>query len=143
MFGRWCMSASIYGFGEWLSTWWKKSEVSTKRVATIMITGATVDSICLRAFHVAIDARIPSPFIRMLCEQATCAPLYDAGYLTLVKGSEWTWDEWWSVYRKDCAFWPMASYIGYRFVATERRYLYVSCATLAWSTWRASIVNNS
>ena len=139
---RWLSSASIYGISETMSVYLTETEPVYINIAKTIIGGATADSMFMRYFHINIDNKIQSPLKRMLIEQVTCAPLYDAGYLTLNNGLSWNFNDWWNIYQKDCMFWPGASYIGYRFVPTYKRYLYVSSASLFWSTWRASITKN-
>ena len=102
--------------------------------------GACADVFCLRQFHFFVETNLSSPVKRMLAEQLVYSPLSNAGYLYLAKGSEWSLDEWAKVYMRDWSFWPLASYVGYRFVPVHSRYLYISFATLAWNSWRSMLV---
>ena len=107
------------------------------------MTGATGDAVFLRAFHRTVERRLPSPFLRMVAEQALYSPPSNAAYLTVARGGlDWTAQDWWRVYRNDCAFWPFASFVGYRFVPFSIRYLYVSFASLVWGAWRSALVPN-
>lgn len=106
--------------------------------------GATGDAILLRGFHGIVEQRVPSPFLRMLTEQLVYSPLSNGAYLTVARGGmDWTFKDWWRVYRNDCAFWPVASYVGYRFVPFQVRYMYVSGCSLLWGTWRSALVSNA
>ena len=141
---RWGLSFSIYGTAEILGAYVDPSDrvVNTRRAVTTAGLGAFADAFILRAFHMSIDRRIPSPLLRTLCDQATMAPMYNMGYLTIARGTQWNVKDFWHLYRRDCLFWPFASYIGYRFIPCNHRYLYVSGATLLWSTYRASLVRD-
>ena len=141
---RWGLSFSIYGTAEILGAYVDPSDrvANTQRAITTAGLGAFADAFILRTFHMAIDRRIPSPVIRTICEQATVAPMYNMGYLTIVRRTEWNVQDFWQLYRRDCLFWPFASYLGYRFISANHRYLYVSSASLFWSTYRASLVTD-
>ena len=108
-------------------------------IQTITI-GAFADVFLLRRFHFMVERKLPFPFMRTLAEQLLYSPLSNAGYLTIARGISWTFDDWTRVYLRDWSFWPVASYIGYRFVPVGSRYLYVSFATLVWNSWRATLV---
>jgi hypothetical protein len=140
---RWCISASIYACSEVLSSYLSNRDISKDRAFRTVLCGATADSVLLRAYHIGIDSRIKSPVVRMGIEQICIAPFYDAGYLTVVNGNSWSLNDWWEIYKHDCCFWPIVSYAGYRFVPTKTRYIYVSCMSLVWSTWRASHVESN
>ena len=140
---RWCISASIYTCSEILSSYISERPFSKDRAIRTVACGATADSLLIRAYHIGIDQRIKSPLIRMSLEQIFIAPFYDAGYLTIVQGLSWSFDDFWKIYKHDCCFWPMVSYAGYRFVPTKTRYIYVSLMSLVWSTWRASNVESN
>lgn len=142
MWRRWCTCASVYLVGENIGAWLRDEPVDPTRVTRTTLVGATTDAFVLRSFHRVVDRRLPSPFLRMLAEQSMYAPLSNMGYLTLVHGRQWEWDEWRRVYARDCLFWPVASYIGYRYVPFPQRYLYVSFATLVWTTGRSAWVHN-
>ena len=139
---RWCTCASVYLVGETAGAWLRDEALDPPRVARTTFVGATADALLLRSFHRAVDRRLPSPFRRMLAEQCLYSPLSNMGYLTLVHGMKWEWEEWRRVYARDCLFWPVASYIGYRYVPFPTRYLYVSMATLVWTTGRSAIVKS-
>lgn len=141
---RWGLSFSIYGTAEILGAYVDPPDrvVNTQRAVTTAGLGAFADAFILRAFHMSIDRRIPSPVMRTLCDQLMMSPMYNIGYLTIARGTKWNVQDFWELYRRDCLFWPFASYLGYRFISANHRYLYVSGATLFWSTYRASLVRD-
>ena len=93
---RWCISASIYTCSEILSSYISERPISQDRTFRTVACGATADAVFLRAYHIGIDQRIKSPLVRMGLEQICIAPFYDAGYLTVVKGSSWSFDDFWT-----------------------------------------------
>ena len=135
---RWLISASVYTVGECLACSLVPRPVDITRVFTVAVSGATADSIFLRTFHRTVDARLPSPIVRTLSEQCMYAPLSNAAYLTITH-PHWDVHDWWTLYSTDCMYWPVMSYIGYRYIEFNRRYLYVSMATVVWTTWRGSM----
>ena len=140
MFSRWAASASVYTLGECISCCLVDRPLDPVRVAKVAGFGGLGDSLAMRTFHRTVDRRIPSPFVRMLTEQCLYAPVSNAAYLTAVKSWEWTAKDWWDIYSTDCTFWPAVSFLGYKYVCLERRYVYVSVATVVWNTWRSTIV---
>ena len=100
--------------------------------ATVATFGATADAVVLRAFHTVVETRLPSPVFRMMAEQIMYAPFSNTAYLTMARRFEWTFDDFVHLYSRDCGFWSVASYLGYRYVPLRVRYLYVSGATLCW-----------
>lgn len=137
---QWCLSAIMYGGGEVCSSILFSNSLSCDRLGKSILFGATTDALFLRHFHKIVDKKIPSPLFRMICDQTICAPLYNTGYLTLVKGFSWKFDDFLQVYKRDIMFWPCVSFLGYRYIPTRQRYLYVSAMTMVWNTWRASLV---
>lgn len=140
MLRRWLSSACVYVFGESTGACLDDRTLSLDRIATVATFGATADAVALRAFHVAVETRLPSPLFRMLAEQVMYAPFSNTAYLTMAKKTDWTFDDFTRLYSRDCSFWSVASYVGYRYVPLRIRYLYVSGATLCWNTWRSSLV---
>lgn len=138
---RFGLSASMYAGGEVAADWWSHRRSDGRRVARVAVAGATGDALLLSQFHRVVDRRLPSPLARVIGEQLLYAPAADAAYLTLRHGSvgRWTWDEFRDVYAHDLAFWPAASWVGYRFVPLERRFLWVTACSLAWNTIRGSV----
>ena len=143
MLRRWFTSASIYLVGETVANWACDRPSDHGRTLRATAMGATGDAILLRGFQGIVERRVPNPLLRTMAEQLVYSPLSNGAYLTVARGGMgWTLKDWWRVYRNDCAFWPMASYIGYRFVPFHVRYLYVSGCSLLWGTWRSTIVSN-
>ena len=138
MLRRWASSASVYLFGESIGSRLDDRDIDPKRVASVVSLGATADALCLRAFHVAVESRLPSPIFRTLAEQVMYAPCSNSGYLWVTRG-RWTWHDFQELYARDCTFWSIASYAGYKWVPLRVRYLYVSGASLVWNTWRSSL----
>ena len=140
MLRRWFSSAAVYVFGESTGAYLDQRAPAASRVAAVATFGATADAVALRAFHVAVETRLPSPLFRMIAEQVLYAPVSNTAYLTLTKKTNWTIDDFARLYSRDCGFWGVASYVGDRYVPLRVRYLYVSGATLCWNTWRSSLV---
>jgi hypothetical protein len=88
---RWGLSFTIYGTAEIIGAYVDPSarRVNIQRAVTTAGLGAFADACILRAFHMAIDRRIPSPIIRTFCDQLMRSPMYNMGYLTIVRGTEW------------------------------------------------------
>ena len=142
MFRRWLSSAGVYVLGESTGAWMDNRSPTLDRVATVATFGATADAVVLRAFHTVVETRLPSPVFRMMAEQIMYAPFSNTAYLTMARRFEWTFDDFVHLYSRDCGFWSVASYLGYRYVPLRVRYLYVSGATLCWNTWRSSLVSS-
>ena len=141
MWRRWVASAAMYVVGETAGAYMDERSPEPLRLLSVAATGATADSVVLRAFHFAVEKRLPTPLLRTLAEQALYAPMSNAGYLTLAHGGwHWTRQEYAQLYLRDCSFWTGVSFIGYKFVPLHIRYLYVSGATLVWNSWRSSLV---
>ena len=141
LYQRWLACASIYAGGEYICATITDRACDEKRTARVICYGATADSIVLRRFHHIVERRIPHPFFRMVCEQLCYSPLSNATYMTVATGGfSWTAHDWARIYATDCCFWPMVSFMGYRFVPVRSRFLYVSAASLVWNVWRSSNV---
>lgn len=142
--GRWSLSLTMYVAGELVADRVARRPTDPARVARIATVGATGDALLLRGFHGVVDRRLPNPLLRTVAEQLLFAPCADAGYLTLRHGSwsRWSWDEFRDVYVRDLAFWPVVSYCGYRFVPLQRRFLWVTGATLVWNSLRSSAAHD-
>jgi len=141
MMRRWVASASVYVVAEMLGAHIEGRQPTKERVVPVAMMGATGDALCLRSFHYAVERCLPHPILRTLAEQALYAPVSNTAYLTLAKrGLDWDFQDFKSLYLRDCAFWSVASYAGYSLVPFHVRYLYVSGASLLWSTWRSTLV---
>ena len=141
MLRRWAASASVYVAAELLGARIENRTPTKERIVPVAMMGATGDALCLRGFHFAVDKYLPHPLLRTAAEQVMYAPFSNSCYLTLAKGHlDWTFDDFKQLYVRDAAFWTIASYTGYACVPFHIRYLYVSGASLLWSTWRSSIV---
>lgn len=142
MLQRWAASASVYVVAELLGARLESREPTKERVLSVAALGATGDALCLRGFHYAVDRCLPHPILRTLAEQALYAPVSNSSYLTIAnRGLHWDFEDFKRLYVRDCAFWSVASYVGYSFVPFQVRYLYVSGSSLFWSTWRSSLVS--
>ena len=93
MLRRWLSSAGVYTLGESSGACLDDRTLSLDRIATVAMFGATADAVALRAFHVAVETRLPSPLFRMLAEQVRYAPFSNTAYLTMAKKTDWTCDE--------------------------------------------------
>jgi hypothetical protein len=141
MFRRWLSSGAIYMGSEMLSSQITKKSLSKEDTTKVVVAGATADSILLRKFHFIIDKKFKSPLVRMTCEQIIVAPVYDSAYLML-RTNSWSFNEWWKIYKTDCVFWPFASFIGYKYVKTNHRFLYVSSMSMLWNTMRSTMISS-
>ncbi len=138
---HWLACASIYGCGEIICNYTTHRSHDPNRTVRIVAWGATADSIFLRRFHHIVERRLPNPLLRMACEQMCYSPVSNASYLTIARqGLSWTFDDWARIYTRDCVFWPIVSYMGYRLVPLRARFLYVSTASLVWNVWRSANV---
>ena len=142
MLRRWAASASVYVTAELLGAYLENRTPTKERIVPVATMGATGDALCLRGFHYAADRLLPHPLLRTAAEQAMYAPLSNSCYLSLAKGGlDWTFDDFKRLYVRDAAFWTFASYAGYAWVPFHVRYLYVSGASMIWSTWRSTLVD--
>ena len=142
MFRRWFASASVYVAAELMGAYIENRSPTKERIVPVATMGATGDALCLRGFHFAVDRCLPHPLLRTAAEQAFYAPFSNSCYLSLAKGGfNWTFNDFKRLYVRDAAFWSVASYAGYAGVPFPIRYLYVSGASLVWSTWRSTLVS--
>lgn len=99
-----------------------------------ILFGSFVDSVLMRKFHTYIDTKAISSVQKMILEQVTIAPLVGSGFLLLHNNfSVYNLKD---IFMDDCKFWPFASFLGYRFVSTNHRYLYNGFASVIWNNYR-------
>lgn len=140
-FRRLALSACMYAVGETVGHFARDEDsIDIWRCIQAISIGAFADVFLLRRFHFLVEKKLPRPILRTIAEQLIYSPFSNAGYLTIARGVTWTFDDWTRIYMRDLSFWPVASFIGYRFVPVRSRYLYVSFASLVWNSWRSSLV---
>ena len=131
MFLVYFRSVSIYTFSEFFHyTLTGDNENAPQRI----LFGSFVDSVLMRRFHRFIDLRPLSSLQKMTLEQLTIAPLVGSGFLLL--HDNFTMKNLGNIFLDDCKFWPFASFLGYRYVSTHYRYLYIGFASIIWNNYR-------
>ena len=133
---RWLLSAGIYCTSEIISQQIasnlenKKQDISKQRI----VIGATMDSFFLYNFHKIVDTTFSVAWKKGLTEQLVFSPFSNVVFLYF--SNNLSLNNFLSLYRDDCCFWPFASYIGYTFVGTKYRFVYASTCSLMWNNWR-------
>jgi hypothetical protein len=129
-------SFSIYFLSECIVCQYKdtKKEDALKRISF----GTCVDVILMRTFYRYIDKlRIASAAKKVALEQITVAPVIGSSFLFI--HDSLTFQNLKNMYFDDCRYWLPVSFIGYHFVSTERRFLYVGFASVLWNNIRIMV----
>lgn len=112
----------------------KDSSLEPKASLNRILFGSFVDVVVMRNFHRFVDSKSLSTIQKTVLEQIAIAPSIGLSFLIL--HNNFSTSNWVSIYMDDCKFWPIASFIGYSFVSTERRYLYSGCCSVIWNNYR-------
>ena len=125
-------SAGIYCVSEVIANIIKETDKaeSAKRI----FFGTLIDAFFMRRFHYIVDARGFRVYQKVLLEQLLVAPNVGLGFL--VVSNNFTTNNWSQLYADDCKFWPAACFIGYRFIKTHHRFVYIGFASVIWNNWR-------
>lgn len=127
-------SVSIYISSEFISYNIDSHSVGYPNSINRVLLGTFIDSVIMRKFHKFIDIRVSSNIVKTCVEQSLISPSIGASFLLL--HNNFTFSNWKDMFMDDCKYWPIASFIGYRFVSTQYRFVYVSIASIIWNNYR-------
>ncbi|EGC38494.1 hypothetical protein DICPUDRAFT_28562 [Dictyostelium purpureum] len=87
-------------------------------------------------------------YIKMLIDQTTCAPIFNAVFFTgmgILEGKnldqikEKLKKDWWETYRADCMVWPIINFLNFKYISNHHRVNFMNCGNILWTAFLAKM----
>lgn len=125
-------SFAIYFTSETVISQYKQS--SPEEAGKRIILGVVIDAIIMRRFHRFVDNNKLINIHKVALEQVAIAPTIGTMFLMIHDNFSITNLK--NMVYDDGRFWIPVSFIGYKFVSTEKRYIYTGFASVVWNNIR-------